>query len=125
MDPEAAGPEFRARASDGDSSALLAAAKAGHIETCRLLMDPEAAGPEFRARANDGDSRALCSAAEGGHTEICRMLMDPVVAGPEFRARPSDEINVDLHTLLGLAAMVGSLPETEFMLLKDTSSQSS
>jgi hypothetical protein len=86
MDPEVAGLEYRARANSRDSRALLAAAKAGHTDVCKLLMDPEVAGHEYWARANSRDNRALREAANAGHADVCNLLMDPEVAGPVSRA---------------------------------------
>ncbi|KAG1657903.1 hypothetical protein FOA52_005804 [Chlamydomonas sp. UWO 241] len=59
----------RAKARISNSTALLAAAKGGHAETCKALV---LCGADPRAK----NSRALVAAFERGHLETCRVLMD-------------------------------------------------
>jgi ankyrin repeat protein len=51
---------------------LLAAAKNGKLEVCRLLID---LGADVQIQSNDG-ATPLMAAAEGGHVDVCKLLLD-------------------------------------------------
>jgi len=67
----AAGANVNARTDDRKSTALRAAARAGHADIVSMLVK---AGVEVNARTNCGET-ALLLAAESGHIEVVRMLL--------------------------------------------------
>ena len=63
----------------GGSTCLMAAARYGHLDICRLLIDK---GADIQAKSNGGWTPLHSAAGQGGHIEIVRLLCD---RGAELR----------------------------------------
>jgi hypothetical protein len=63
------------------STCLMAAARYGHLDICRLLIDK---GADIQAKSSGGWTPLHSAAGQGGHIEIVRLLCD---RGADIEAR--------------------------------------
>ncbi|KAL3451657.1 ankyrin repeat-containing domain protein [Aspergillus insuetus] len=85
----------------GDGTALLQAAKGGHIEIVRFLI-------EKSSPLDIHDNETLVAAAAGGHTEVLKIFMDE---GADVDARDTDG-----YFLLWIASSHGHLDTVELLI---------
>jgi ankyrin repeat protein len=67
------------------SAALMAAARNGHVDVCRLLLSRRRGAP----RANVKNGAALAAAARNGHVDVCRLLLEWPHYAPSPRVNES------------------------------------
>ncbi|XP_063419404.1 uncharacterized protein LOC134702429 [Mytilus trossulus] len=85
-------------------TALMWAARFGHVEVCRLLLENRC---KKDIRDRDGQTALMCAASEG-HVEVCRLLL-------ENRCK-TDITDRDGQTALHLAAKWGRLQTTRYLV---------
>lgn len=102
------GSDIRYYGSDYTSTPLQAAAGAGHLDICILLLDNKA---HVESRANNYQSgTALQAAAEGGHVKVVRLLLNHQA---DVGARGADK---DGMTALEAAVKIGSTTIAKMLL---------